>query len=757
MSMSMSMTMSISLKMIMMSLLVVSTFISTSTISATTSSSSRSYWFVSSFQFNTIHTLNTLKVRTPSLALNRNTKNNGNMNISNNSNNREQQSQQHVSLLLSLSGLGTYRSRNRSRNGHVRLYTSNNDNDNSNDKMTIESSPSSSSSSTASEYSEYSTTTSSTASTKEKVWNTSIFPSPVEQGKFVPQIYIQTIAAFIGIASGVSVSIFKLSIDAIRQFCYEGFGPGAGSPFYFPSLPSFHIPLFLIPIFGSIVVSLLSLTGNFSPGLRGVVKEVDDDSLLSSSTMKIEKANGDGNENGSISRKRDLLLNPIRKSLAAVVTLGTGNSLGPEGPGVEIGAAVSRFGMMLWPPDLIQNFKQMKMNMKNKKKVGENENESDTTFNENGYGYGGYYGENNGEGSNGLDEVQVSGNGAKEDAERIARNRLLLACGAAAGVSSGFNAPLSGVFFALEVIQASLQPINLPSTSSSGVIPNGDSDSDTAIKTMRPDIELQQQSLSTNQGSVTAILISSVLAALVARGILGNELALMLVTYDIITPLIELPLYILLGVSCGLASVVFTETAKLFKAIFNGDFGPKPVRKAFKKLPAPFLPIIGGLTCGIVGIFYPQILFFGYETLNKLLEDNSLPTGLLLTLLAAKTFTTAICASSGLVGGTLAPSLFLGGMVGASFHNVACDFLTTMSFSESSLASGLLFDLAGVPAYSMVGAASVLAAIFRAPLTASLLMFEITRNYEVLLPLLASAGVASLVSDILESKVEEMK
>lgn len=96
-------------------------------------------------------------------------------------------------------------------------------------------------------------------------------------------------------------------------------------------------------------------------------------------------------------------------------------------------------------------------------------------------------------------------------------------------------------------------------------------------------------------------------------------------------------------------------------------------------------------------------------------------------------------------------------MVGASFHNIASDFLTTLNISESTLSSaGLLFDLAGVPAYSMVGAASVLAAIFRAPLTASLLMFEITRNYEVLLPLLASAGVASLVSDILERKVDQM-
>lgn len=75
----------------------------------------------------------------------------------------------------------------------------------------------------------------------------------------------------------------------------------------------------------------------------------------------------------------------------------------------------------------------------------------------------------------------------------------------------------------------------------------------------------------------------------------------------------------------------------------------------------------------------------------------------------------------------------------------------------SSSGTDVIFNLAGVPAYSMVGAASVLAAIFRAPLTASLLLFEVTRNYDVILPLLVSAGVSSLFCDIVESKVEQLK
>ena len=590
------------------------------------------------------------------------------------------------------------------------------------------------------------------SSNKDTLWNTSIFPTkvamspPVEKDRVIPQIYIQSIAAIVGIVSGILVSVFKLSIDAIRQFFYEGSILNKIIP---ASIGGGSLPIFVIPIIGSIGVVLLSLTGEFAPGLRGVVKEVDEQSLNAQFSDALDTINGDTTENNNNNFQKliwiikENALKPIRKSLAAILTLGTGNSLGPEGPGVEIGAAVSRLGMMLWPPDLM-------------KRLNSNDQEISR----------------------------------EDDNGRIARNRLLLACGAAAGVSAGFNAPLSGVFFALEVVQASLQPVNIPSPLPAEEGTRGISSSKSTVAT-NSNIELQQQSLSSIQGSITAILISSVFAALVARILLGNELALTLVTYEILTPLIELPLYILLGISCGLVSVVFSQSAKFFKKLFNGAVGPKFVQNAFGSIPKPALPIIGGLTCGVVGVFYPQILFFGYDTLNNLLEDNTIPTTLLLTLLAVKTFTTAVCAGSGLVGGmylfevfashyrcfffciiylttpyhcfisgTLAPSLFLGGMTGASFHNIASVSLTAFNIPEViKLASGsdLIFGLAGVPAYSMVGAASTLAAIFRAPLTASLLLFEITRNYDVLLPLLASAGVASLVSDIVESKVEQAK
>lgn len=110
----------------------------------------------------------------------------------------------------------------------------------------------------------------------------------------------------------------------------------------------------------------------------------------------------------------------------------------------------------------------------------------------------------------------------------------------------------------------------------------------------------------------------------------------------------------------------------------------------------------------------------------------------------------------GLVGGTFAPSLFLGGVLGAGFHNIVSILLLTISHAFPELSAyPILQGISGLPAFAMVGAASVLAALFRAPLTASLLLFECTGNYDVILPLMASAGVASLTANVVEKWLDE--
>jgi Voltage gated chloride channel len=92
-----------------------------------------------------------------------------------------------------------------------------------------------------------------------------------------------------------------------------------------------------------------------------------------------------------------------------------------------------------------------------------------------------------------------------------------------------------------------------------------------------------------------------------------------------------------------------------------------------------------------------------------------------------------------LVGGLFAPTLFFGGMLGALFHNIFAFLFVRIGR-----------DLAELPAYAMIGSASFLASVFRAPLTGSLILFECTREYDVILPLMASAGWASVVADVLE-------
>ena len=86
--------------------------------------------------------------------------------------------------------------------------------------------------------------------------------------------------------------------------------------------------------------------------------------------------------------------------------------------------------------------------------------------------------------------------------------------------------------------------------------------------------------------------------------------------------------------------------------------------------PSGLKPILGGAVCGLMGIFYPQILFFGYETLDGLIANQNYPITALVSLLLLKAVMTAFCLGSGLTGGLFAPSLFLGATAGASYQKV---------------------------------------------------------------------------------------
>ena len=448
-------------------------------------------------------------------------------------------------------------------------------------------------------------------------------------------------SAFVGILTGLSVAMFKKSIESVRIFLYEGSHGIAKSNL-----------VVLIPAFGGLVVSALMSLGAFQPGLRGVMRRVDD----ASSTSRY----------ANLGERIRLLADSMRKSAASAATLGSGCSLrvvGPEGPSVEIGMSVARACM------------------------------------------------------------DTSPRRCRDQARRIEWNHRLLSCGAAAGVAAGFNAPIAGVFFALEVLQDAFDSSS-PSEYTAAV----------------------QRKALTSTARLAPILTASVASALTAHSLLGDHFVFHLSQYSLQTPLVGLPLYTLLGFISGTVAFTFSRMVQQFQDLFDGDFGFRFIRSAAKRMPNGTKPIIGGLFCGVLGLFFPQIRFFGAETQNALLGNNSLPSMTLLSLLVVKMIATSLSVASGLVGGTFAPCLFLGSMTGALFHNAA-------TFLSASFVPWLA--LADVPACAMIGAASVLAALFRAPLTASLLLFEMTRDYNVILPLMVSAGFGSVVGDVLDSKAKQ--
>ncbi|TVQ30601.1 MAG: CBS domain-containing protein [Phycisphaeraceae bacterium] len=311
---------------------------------------------------------------------------------------------------------------------------------------------------------------------------------------------------------------------------------------------------------------------------------------------------------------------------------------------------------------------------------------------------------------------------------RVSREQAgtLLGCGAAAGIASVFNAPIAGVFFVLEVLLR-----------------------DFSIRTFIP------------------IVVASVFSAAVTQSVLGRNVAIFdvgAVREQYVFTLWEAPSYLVLGLLCGLLAVVFIKA--LYKTEDLADKAP---------LHPMLRPVAGAFLLGLLGIAYlaivaaagsPQTLpgFFGngYAVITELLnpatfgvvageaaanvpaaapmvaeEGSRLPTALwlLLILVACKLVGTCFTLGSGGSGGVFAPSLFLGAGAGAAF-GVALDHL------------GLLPPGVSPASYALVGMAAVVAGATHAPLTAILIVFEITRDVYVLLPLMLAAVIATTVAQL---------
>jgi chloride channel protein, CIC family len=263
------------------------------------------------------------------------------------------------------------------------------------------------------------------------------------------------------------------------------------------------------------------------------------------------------------------------------------------------------------------------------------------------------------------------------------RMKTFVGCGAAAGIAATFNAPVAGMIFAVEVILG-----------------------DFGVAQLSP------------------IIVASVVATAVSRAYLGDVTAFHVPEYQIVSAFEMIP-YAVLGVAAAFVAVGFTITLDRSETWFEN-----------LKVPDWIKPAIGGLAIGLMGVAgLPHVFGVGYEFIEEALAGH-LPLYMLSLLVIAKIVATSFTLGSGGSGGILAPSLFLGAMLGGvvwyGAHAISPDMIAT-----------------NYGAYSLVGMAAVLAAATRAPLQAILILFELTGGYKVILPLMLASIFAVMIASIL--------
>ncbi len=255
------------------------------------------------------------------------------------------------------------------------------------------------------------------------------------------------------------------------------------------------------------------------------------------------------------------------------------------------------------------------------------------------------------------------------------RMRILVGCGAAAGIAATFNAPIAGSMFALEIILGEF-----------------------GVATFSP------------------IIISSVTATAVSRHFLGDTPAFIVPAYELISAW-EFPLYIGLGGLCAAVAALFIVMLYRFEDFFDG-----------LKFPEYLKACLGGLIMGSMGLLFPQVLGVGYGAIDMSLTQT-LSWWLLLLLIFFKIIATSTTIGSGGSGGIFAPSLFLGAMTGGLFGMIVHQI-----FPEITASPG---------AYSIVGMGAVVSATTHGPITAILMLFEMTGDYKIILPLMITCIVSS--------------
>ena len=312
----------------------------------------------------------------------------------------------------------------------------------------------------------------------------------------------------------------------------------------------------------------------------------------------------------------------VVKSLASAISIGSGGSVGREGPIVQIGSALgSSLGQKL-----------------------------------------------------GLSDDRI---------------RNLVACGAAGGIAATFNAPIAGVVFALEIILGEF-----------------------SVKYF------------------SSVVVSAVTASVIGRAVFGDIPAFHIPIDYGINSLWEFAFYPVLGLAAAIVGAGFVYLLYWSEDVFDN----------WKSVPEWVQPAIGGVLLGVVALSYPaltgitwdrmpQVYNVGYEIIESALA-NQLALGAVLILLVLKMIVTSLTLGSGGSGGVFAPALFMGAMFGTAFELVV-----------NMLSPGVA---APPGAYALVGMAALFAATAHAPLTAVLILFELTGDYKIMLPLMFTVVIATL-------------
>lgn len=261
--------------------------------------------------------------------------------------------------------------------------------------------------------------------------------------------------------------------------------------------------------------------------------------------------------------------------------------------------------------------------------------------------------------------------------------RDLLGCGVAAAVSASFNAPIAGALFALEVVLRHF-----------------------AIHAFAP------------------IVIASAAGSIISRLAFGDVQEFVLPTSNMLAFYFELPAFVILGLVCGLVAVA------MMKAIFWADDIGTGLQNRLK-LPDVLRPAVSGAMLGCIAIFFPHIIGVGYETTIAALSGD-LVLQFAVVFAAVKCVAVAITMAGRMGGGIFSPSLMVGALTGLAFGLIATKMLPTISGSETL--------------YALAGMGAVAAAVLGAPISTTLIVFELTGDWQTGLVVMISVSLACAVA-----------